>query len=46
MSEIQDDTRALRNTLGRFATGVTIVTAIYPVKVANSITPLDAISRD
>lgn len=25
---------------------VTIVTAIYPVKVANSITPLDAISRD
>ena len=30
MSEIQDDTRALRNTLGRFATGVTIVTAIDP----------------
>jgi flavin reductase (DIM6/NTAB) family NADH-FMN oxidoreductase RutF len=28
MSEIQDDNRALRNTLGRFATGVTIVTAI------------------
>ena len=25
---------------------VTIVTAIYPVKVANSITPLDAISRE
>ena len=30
MSEIQEDTRALRNTLGRFATGVTIVTAIDP----------------
>lgn len=30
MSELQDDTRALRNTLGRFATGVTIVTAIDP----------------
>ena len=30
MSELLDDTRALRNTLGRFATGVTIVTAIDP----------------
>ena len=30
MSEIQDDNRALRNSLGRFATGVTIVTAIDP----------------
>lgn len=30
MSELQVDTRALRNTLGRFATGVTIVTAIDP----------------
>jgi flavin reductase (DIM6/NTAB) family NADH-FMN oxidoreductase RutF len=28
MSELHDATRALRNTLGRFATGVTIVTAI------------------
>jgi putative ABC transport system permease protein len=25
---------------------VTFVTALYPVKIANSITPLDAISRD
>ena len=28
MSQIQDDTRALRNAYGRFATGVTIVTAL------------------
>jgi len=30
MSQIQDDSRALRNAFGRFATGVTIVTAIDP----------------
>ncbi|WP_153146948.1 flavin reductase family protein [Dechloromonas sp. H13] len=30
MSQIQDDSRALRNAYGRFATGVTIVTAIDP----------------
>ncbi|MBS1142600.1 MAG: flavin reductase [Proteobacteria bacterium] len=30
MSTPQNDKRALRNTLGRFATGVTIVTAIDP----------------
>jgi flavin reductase (DIM6/NTAB) family NADH-FMN oxidoreductase RutF len=30
MSQIQDDTRPLRNALGRFATGVTVVTAIDP----------------
>lgn len=28
MSQIQDDSRALRNAFGRFATGVTIVTAL------------------
>lgn len=30
MSSVQTDTRALRNALGRFATGIAIVTAIDP----------------
>jgi flavin reductase (DIM6/NTAB) family NADH-FMN oxidoreductase RutF len=30
MSQVQADTRALRNALGRFATGIAIVTAIDP----------------
>ncbi|MGA9395567.1 MAG: flavin reductase family protein [Azonexus sp.] len=48
MSDIQDDTRSLRNTLGRFATGVTIVTAIDPdgQPIGLTVNSFSAVSLD